>query len=161
MSRMKLLTVIVIILVILNVTIVSLMAFQNFPHPHHPPHMGRPLFEVIEDKLELDQRQKAEFKKLREAHHEQMVELEKKRNRLLKEYFKTLDQLDGQEKIVNDLMNELKKIEQQRIDITYAHFKDVKALCHEDQLKEFPEVLDIAIDHLLGSAKKGPPPPLR
>ncbi len=158
MSQIKFFKTLTIVLVLLNITVIAFFFLRHHGprHHHFPPHHGRPLFEIIERKLNLNGKQRQQFKIMRESHHEQMMALDRKRDELLKKYFESIGngQTSG-----NNLIGEIINIEKERIDITYKHFEDIKALCKEEQLKDFPEVLDIAIEHLLSSNKKGPPPP--
>ena len=150
MKRENILTWLVVFLTVLNGAV--LLYFISREHAPEPAPPDR----IIIETLQLDSDQRAEFKKLKDEHHNKMVELNARFRLTMENYFLTLQTnsigKDSLEQVITQL-------EKERLSITYSHFQDVKKMCKNDQLEKFNAFLPELI-RLVGaprSKKDGPP----
>lgn len=154
MRTNRLLTLLVFVLIILNAVLLSVLFIGNGKKAH-PPHPGPDFKEILIQDLGFTRKQADSFRELAQGHHQQMMGINREHNRLIHEYFGSL--ANGKDNNPG-LMEKIKNTEQSKIELTYQHFEDIKGLCTTDQLKDFPVVLNKAVDILLPGAKKRPPP---
>lgn len=124
----------------------GLLVFEILTHkpPRHPRHIDYKQ-QVIEQ-LHFDEQQIEAYEKLVQEHQILMVRLEELKGEKMAVYFNQLNQNDSTN--AAELMAEITRLEQQRIQVTYDHFADIKALCRPDQLSGFEEVVQKAIQML-------------
>lgn len=136
----------------------GLLVFEILTHkpPRHPRHIDYKQ-QVIEQ-LHFDEQQIEAYEKLVQEHQILMVRLEELKGEKMAVYFNQLNQNDSSN--AADLMNDIKILEQQRIEVTYDHFASIKELCRPDQLSGFEEVVQKAIQ-MLASRNRGPEGRLR
>lgn len=135
--------------------LIFFLIFRPQPRHSNPPVNFRS--EVIE-MLELNKEQTAQLHSLADSHTRQMTELSDQQYRLLSPYFASLiTSAENSDK--QSLVLEYQRIEQEKIELTYHHFKEIRELLNEDQLPYFEEFVRRSIDRILLDRKKGPPPP--
>ena len=122
------------------------LVFEILTHkpPKHPPHPDYKK-QVIEQ-LHFDEQQIEAYEKLVQEHRIIMVRLEELKGDKMAVYFNQLNQSDSSN--AADVMNDIKMLEQQRIQVTYDHFASIKELCRPDQLSHFETVLQKAMQML-------------
>ena len=130
----------------------GLLVFEILTHkpPRHPRHIDYKQ-QVIEQ-LHFDEQQIEAYEKLVQEHQILMVRLEELKGEKMAVYFNQLNQNDSTH--AAELMAEITRLEQQRIQVTYDHFAAIKALCRADQLQGFEEVVQKAMQ-MLASRNRG------
>ncbi|MFY0652152.1 MAG: hypothetical protein JXQ96_08975 [Cyclobacteriaceae bacterium] len=158
---------VIVVLVLLNLSVIAVFFIQSSnktplrPMQHNGPggaHKG-PLVDHIEQTLQLDEGQKEKYKALRQAHMKAMKEMNDRHNSLLKEYFQTLKKEGNKTAQNQQILSDIQDVEKDKVEVTYEHFRKIKALCSEEQLEKFPKVMDETIRHLLGTGQRRRPPP--
>ncbi|MEL6537365.1 MAG: hypothetical protein AAFQ98_18230 [Bacteroidota bacterium] len=140
----------------------GVMLFFLFQRPKpHPPGggpsvQGHATFQRIKDLLQLDDRQVEAFEELAMDHRRTLRRIEDEQGEVLQAYFSYLkmDQVPAQQ---GEELQEFLQLEQEKIEYTFQHFQELKALCRPDQLTEI-ETLTEEILQVLGPQEKNPPP---
>lgn len=94
----------------------------------------------------------------------QMDALNRQQRQLAPTYFRPL--LDAADASNSDpILRELTQLEMAKLEVTYAHFAEVKAMLRPDQQEHFPEFLERAVQSLVYTGqpkprrpRQGPPP---
>ena len=139
---------------ILNIVFLSFFFFTR-PKPHGGRGWGKNDAQHI---LHLDAEQNEVFLKLAEQHIEEMKKLKLQQKELLEEYFKPL-LADEQFSSRDTALLEVQLVEQRKVESTYQHFEDVKAMLKPEQEVYFKEFVKGALGRIL--LKKGNQPPPR
>lgn len=137
------------IMVLLNLTILGFLFFRN---PH-----GRKGSRAI-DTLKLDRQQHAAFLISAKQHETLMKGLMEKQQVLLKPYFQQLINADGKVDEIQLLVT-MHQLESQKIQSTYQHFKEVKAVLKEEQIADFELFMNRMLKKILLEKEKSPHPP--
>jgi protein CpxP len=151
MENKKLLTFVVIGLLLLNLgTLAFLWTGRDHPHGPPPPHEGGPALFLIHE-LGLNAEQQSRFEKLRDEHHQRMVQIQDSLHTLHETFFEGLSattplQTDSIAGLMGKKQSEIEKL-------TFDHFRKVRALCTPDQQKKFDSVIEEALRMM------APPPP--
>lgn len=133
------------ILLLMNVAILLFLVIGKPPMPEHRPHgMNGPHHEgpkrLIIEKLHFDDEQKQAYEKLIHAHRAQIDSLDHEVRFCKNELYSLLKQepIDtaAQKKLVSKLGELQLQIEQTHFD----HFRDIKKLCHPDQMDDFDDL---------------------
>lgn len=169
MSSIQFFKIAIAVLVVLNVSLLTVYLVKD--DDRRPEHRRGPGFapnekrgniiDDIERGLKLDEGQRKTYREYRQIHMSDMQRVNKEHSQLLNKYFKTLKKEDESEVQRKMLLLEIQGLEKERIEITYAHFEKIKLLCNEEQLADFPKVLNKAVDFLLNKRKGRRPPPQR
>ncbi len=155
MGKTKFLSIVIVALLVINAgTLVYLFLGQNKEHKH-PPHRvgkGSPA-EFIIEKLELDDKQQADFRELQKEHRSKMRETHEKLEETRSKYFdglktSTIDTTESQK-----LQAEIGKLMGQIHGNTFEHFTEVRKLCRPEQQALFDEFIEDILRAL------APPPP--
>jgi Spy/CpxP family protein refolding chaperone len=153
-ARKNIINTIIILLLAANVVTLGLIWFKR---PPHPP-ASKSVVEFISTELNFDAQQKTALKKLFEE-HEQATKTTRENIRQQKDAFFDLMK---KENISDSLLEQesYKSVEAQRqMDIAvFNHFKQILALCNEEQKKKFDKVLQEAL-RVMKRPPQGPPPP--
>ncbi len=150
MKRENILMAFIVLLVVMNGAVLFyFLTGRQIPPPRHDKR--------IIEALHFDDLQQQEFEKLKFGHRDQMNRLDDAFNGLLKDYFETL--ASGNTSMRDSLANELGKIEQQRVNITWDHFNDLKKLCKPEQAEDFNNFLPELIRFIVQRGPKNGPPP--
>lgn len=127
-----------------------------------PPHQGgRADGQRAVDILKLDRQQDESFMPLAREHMQLMDDFNDQQRSLLKPYFNSLvEQNDTYNS--DSLLHQVQLIERKKIESTYQHFQDVKALLRPEQEARFAAFVDHALQRiLLEQSNQGPPLPMR
>jgi periplasmic protein CpxP/Spy len=142
MKPIRILSIIAVVLLLMNGFLLTEILTRK--PPKHPPHMDYKQ-QVIEQ-LHFDEQQIEAYGKLVQEHRILMVRLEELKGEKMAVYFNQLNQSDSSN--ATDVMNDIKMLEQQRIEVTYDHFASIKALCRPEQLTDFETILQKAMQML-------------
>lgn len=159
MKSAKILTVLTIVLMTMNVVLVYMLLNKNVQNrPPHPPRNGFKN-EVIHA-IGFDAEQAEAYEKLTVQHHIAMVKLEELRGEKLALRFAALS--ESAKVDADSLLRDLELLERQRVEFTYSHFEDVKAICRPDQIEAYRVVVKRAVQALLApdanrGERLGPP----
>lgn len=135
---------------LLCINLVFLVFFFSRPRPHHH---GPPDGKKAKRHLNLTDQQQADFVVLATQHQAQMINYNQQQRLLVEQYFAPLT--SNKLKINTDsLLNIITTIEQQKIEVTYRHFEEVKAILREEQYARFEDFVDHAIGMILKKKKK-------
>lgn len=133
MNKEKLLSILVILLIVLNLGIV---AFLFKTRPPHPPELWR----MVVNELHFNAQQEEQYQAVREKHRERMNAIEEEFASVLEQYMNQLKEAPNPA-IEDTLLNKLAELEKEKAAITLAHFRDVKGLCHPEQLDAFDQLI--------------------
>jgi Spy/CpxP family protein refolding chaperone len=161
MPEARFLKIVIVALLLINVGTLGYLwlgrphePLRHFPAP--PPHDGPPLDErrgaaaFLHDALQLTDDQEAAYKKMREQHHAivlgiraQMKESKRSLYALLKSN-DTASTRSEERHLMDSLASQQRHVEQ----ITYEHFRQVRALCTPQQQYKFDEVVGEALEQM-------------
>ena len=134
-------------LLVLNV---SMLAFFFLTRPG--PGRGGPQKPAIEH-LGLDDAQHEEFLKFAHQHEDKMIIIEDQQKELLQAYFNTLviasNTLD-----LPSTLERLTQLEKQKVELTYQHFSEIKAILKPNQIKDFESFMKHILKRLLPPKRK-------
>jgi periplasmic protein CpxP/Spy len=143
------------LLLALNIVLVCFLLFR------HPAGMkpfmrfgGNP-GKYLSEKLKFSEQQEAEFDKLREAHHDSMMILNKEGMQLRKKFFDGLifnSPENNKEFLAGQIAHNQKQIEQ----LTYRHFEKIKNLCKPGQKIIYNNIILEVINKLKDQPKERP-----
>lgn len=154
MRKDKLLMGIILLLVLLNSATLIIMWVNKPPFPPHHPPQHEPPGKIIIERLKLDEHQQKEFEKLKKEHHSQMVKLDEQSRELHQNYFTLLEKETINDSIVDSYEKQLASITEQKEEITFNHFRDLKNICKGNQIQLFNDFVGE-----LGKLLSIPPPP--
>ncbi len=143
-------------LLILNLLMIAFF-FLTKPQPPHKK--GGPDFaKKAIDILKLDEQQHRTFLQSAKLHNQQMEEINRQQQEVLKPYFNSL--INPNNNINADtLLQQVQQLERNKIESTYQHFKEVKSILTENQKADFNEFMDHALKIILLEKEKKPHPP--
>lgn len=139
MKKETLLTVAVIALLLLNFGILGFLLLRR----SGPPEAGgrRKLDRQIVETLQLTSTQQQQFDQLKSAHHALMVANNQAYRVALGHYFDLLKNDTVVPAQRDSLQAILTKLQNERVDVTFQHFTDLKNLCTAEQRPSFNELL--------------------
>lgn len=136
-------------MLLLNIVIVAFFFFNKPKHVDHPHHkMGPPPM------LNLSEIQAEQFQVLADEHKGEMKIIKEEQKVILDNHFKTLYDTNSKTKDLSKFL----ELEQRKINTTYHHFSDLKALLNEEQLKNYPDFIEKTLNIILGGKKRNHPP---
>lgn len=142
MERTKLLTITVIGLLLLNLATLGFL-FLNGPKLGRLPHEGRrEPKEIIIEKLHLDAKQQAEYKKLIHWHRGEINQLDDSIRQTKNELYSGLSEKKINSKAKDSLIMLLNSYQKQIEETHFKHFEDIKKLCKPDQQEDFKELTE-------------------
>ncbi len=143
------------ILIVLNLVIVACFIFGRPKPPgpgQHPPFAHR-----ATELMKLDETQLAQFEELVKIHREDMESLNGLQKELLDSYFKNI--YDAKNAPSNDYqLKKLQTIEGQKVESTYRHFEEIKALLQPEQLDGFEQFMRGAMNQILTGKQRNQGP---
>ncbi|TRX49026.1 periplasmic heavy metal sensor [Fulvivirga sp. M361] len=126
----------------------AFLAFLIIKRPPHPA-APRDAKDRISQELNLSEEQKTLFFKMARAHGQQMREIRGEQRAVIKEYFSQLSNKPlGNAK--EETLVQILALEEKKLKTTYAHFEELRAICTEDQLARYDEIINEMIYRLLG-----------
>jgi len=150
MRKEKLLWLTIIVFAVMNI---SCLAFILLGRNGRPPHR---VDKIIIEGLQLDDNQIEEFEGLKHEHHEAMMQIDLEMKQPMKQYFGLLSQAGNQHK-KDSLETLIAALYKEKLNVTYAHFADLKAICRPDQQKKLDEIMP-SLMQIIGQEKKDGPP---
>ncbi len=142
------------LLMIMNIVLLVNGFHKQVPPPPPIPHGPHGPAQLIIKELKFNNDQELKFHELKEEHRASMRELDRTGREMRHSYFELLK---------TDSVNETKKLEFEKLisenqklieQVTFNHFKSVRAICDEQQKKLF----DASIQDILRGMKMQPPP---
>ena len=145
-------------LLIINLSVIGYIVSTNDKSSHHPNDRRADFKLEVVKMLNLDQEQDELFIESAKKHNQMMNSLDKKQSRILQKYFKGLvEGITESEK--EQFIKEYNDIESQKINGTFSHFEEVKSYLRPEQIDNYKEFVNKAVDRLLNKGSKPPPPP--
>lgn len=147
-----------VIMIILNGVLIFLMLRGPIlpPPPPSGPAKGGDLQGKISKELGLNFEQQETYAALAKEHRFAMDQLEKDQKEVIKSYFNSLIEDEGNTAI---MLEKIEQYESDKITLTYQHFEQLKALCSEDQKTQFKLIMKDIIAVLVGPEINNRPPP--
>lgn len=137
-------------LLVLNLAI---LAFFFLYRPMVGGPMGPP--QATHGELKFDEEQLKAFHGLVEIHQVEMQRINRQQKELLADYFNTLSESQSDSLVV--VPKGYSSLEEEKINGTYEHFLQVKALLRPEQQQDFPAFVDRTLKNILGQGRKQPP----
>lgn len=146
-------------LFLMNIGII-LFFFLTKPKPPGPM-PGKPNNHAMDrrmiDLLDLNNDQIEAFRGLAKAHSREMREINEAQRQALEPYFANVVSADP-EINSDDQMEKMLQLERRKIEVTYQHFEDVKAILEPSQLPNYDRFVNESLKMILGRGGKKPPP---
>ena len=176
MKKVNASTIIIVLLILLNSLTIGFMWMNHGSRHMPPPPMGPPMMQrppqggpggpanFIIQELSFDDKQQAEFEKLKSDHHEKISSIRDSLHILKEQLFNGIPSgnMAEAEKTASAIANLQKKLEL----VTYEHFWSVRQLCNEQQKTKFDKIVGRVLEMLAPPAPpmppggpEGPPPP--
>ncbi|MEI9810894.1 MAG: hypothetical protein WDO16_25130 [Bacteroidota bacterium] len=154
MNKLRFLTATVILLLLLNIgTLVYLFLSRHKEERRLPP--GRSASGYIIEQLQLDAQQQQQFSDLR-MQHQAIAGAAHREDRRLHDIYFSLLKTDNPDRAKADSVSALIAAQRSLMEsATFAHFKELRKLCRDDQKKRFDTIID-EIARRIGP--NGPPP---
>lgn len=130
-------------LIVLNLTVLGFILFKSNSSPETASEYRSPSpsirSEIIEI-LNLNEEQITHFHSLADEHRDEMRRLEVLKTGLLSTYFESIVDSSAMDK-KEATLSALQKLEAQKLEATYEHFRKFNELLEEDQLSDFKKVM--------------------
>jgi protein CpxP len=153
MKRETLLTLTVCALLIINIgTLAYLIAGKRDERPRG----NKVVDKLIIEGLKLNETQIDQFEELKHDHRSQINEVERKERKLQKAYFELLQQAQPDHAVADSVSHLLGAIQQEKLQITFDHFSDLRGICNSEQKVLFDSLI-ADISRALMMAPKPPP----
>ncbi|AWV97878.1 hypothetical protein [Arcticibacterium luteifluviistationis] len=140
-------------LLILNLAMVAFF-FLTKPKAgqEHRPEQGNPI-----EILKLNSEQHELFIKSAMQHKENMDKIGASQRALVSPFFNGL--IDKPTNSKDSLLQEIQELEKEKIELTYKHFEEIKAILKPEQLASFEPFMKTILKEILSPSKNPPPPP--
>lgn len=134
MKREKLLWIGIVILGVLNIACLAFMILGKRDRPN------RKFDRLIIESLALDNTQIEKFDQLKRKHHQQILDLDEQLKEPFNKYFSLLK--GNRDTLKEDsIKSVISGIYEKKVEITYLHFAELKAICSEEQQKNMDKVI--------------------
>ena len=153
----KLFSITIIVLLLVNTAAIALVLLHNGKQKKVLPQQREKggTFVFLVKELKLDSNQESQYSTLRNAHKASTDSIGKLRRVVKDSLFQLLKTNISTDAIVQKQLNEVAYLEKAYDEITFNHFKQVRALCNIQQQKRFDEIIGEAIK--ISPAQKHPP----
>lgn len=142
-------------LLAINLSIIGFLFFTHGRPPH--PGEGENLFMRAAEMMKLDPQQNEQFQEFAGAHAQKMRSINERQRDLLRPYFQSL--IDPSLAIDSSaVLAEVQKLEAEKVEATYQHFAEVKAMLKPEQQPYFEEFMHQALRMILLEPNNAPPP---
>jgi Spy/CpxP family protein refolding chaperone len=159
MKKMTFLTISVILLLVLNAVTLFILFHMHLRNGHGPHgEDGKGPADYIVKQLKLDEQQQHQFEDLKDQHHALTHDAEKEDERLHDLYFSMLKSDAPDKNKVDSVANLIGEQRKKLATATFDHFRQLRAICHDDQKKLFDNTID-EIARMVTGHPDGPPPP--
>lgn len=140
--------------------LLGLFFLKPSPRKQRPPSKKSSLAKEIVTALDFNEEQFKQFEQLAQKHREQILVIKKQEEGLMNQYFGTLSDSAASNIPPTELSAEISSLLEEKLLITYQHFEAVRAMCSEDQLKQFDRLIEMMMKVLItGNTQPQPPPP--
>ena len=140
MRTNKLLALAAVVLLIINGVLVYLLWSEKNSHRGGNNRSGK-RGDWFAEQLKLDDKQKEEHKKLKEAHFESMRPLFDSTNSYKNSLYNLIKEDSNNDSLVNDYSNKIAELNKEIRLRTYAHLKQVRGMLNTEQQKKFDEMI--------------------
>lgn len=138
-------------IVLLCINLALLAFFFLMPPPHHHPRT--PNGNHAKKHMSLTEQQQDKFMLLATQHQKQMIHYNQQQHSLIEQYFSPL--INPNIVIHSDsLLTAIKRLEEQKVTITYQHFEDIKNILQENQYTLFEDFVQKSINIILQRREK-------
>ncbi len=160
-DKKKIMLWVVIAVIIINFTAIGTIIYMLYHTPHHRYYNNeRPCVQTyLEDQLNLSPSQAAEFKKLKEAHHDSVMVLKKIMKEKRTVISGNMTQPEPDTALLYKTTEELGAIFVLTRKLYIQHYFDLRKICNPDQQKKLAEIFSNVFCHEDGCS--GPPPDKR
>lgn len=157
MERTKLLTFAVIGLFLLNILTIAFLVLKPERSSHPGPPRNQEPSQVIIERLHFDEPQQKQYRTLIQLHQEQVKRLNEQSIQLYRSYYSllTADRPDTVQAMA--LSQQIGATQRRLAEVNFAHFNQIKALCHPDQQANFVQLVD-ELSQLFGRQQRPPRP---
>lgn len=162
MNNTKFLKVVIMLLLLINIITI---AFMWFNRPQPKDNIG----DFFAKELHFTEKQKEEYKALREEHREQRKSLRAKNKEKHDAFFDLLKKSTVDSVTIKKAVTELLIIREKEELGTFSHFQKVRAICDETQKEKFDKIINEAARMMTPKGPRGvqepprredgPPPP--
>lgn len=128
------------LLTLLNIALLVTIWQKTGPRQGPSGPDGGPAPRIIRE-LGLTSDQQSQFERLKEAHHQSMVELREKGHELRDEFFELLKTDQPDSTIVHEKARAIARNQQEIEMVTFDHFSEVRKLCDANQKKKFDAMI--------------------
>lgn len=137
---------------------IGVLAFTLLNRPHNRPRPGDRQVEIA-NRLRLNEEQRGLYFKSAKNHRTEIESIERLQRSTAEEYLQTLKEANAESARLSLLVSRYSELETEKLKITYDHFKELKSLCSNYQLKHFEDIVDEVLGSILIRSKNSPPPP--
>lgn len=159
--------IVIVLLLLLNTGTLAFLWMKSNRPPHGP--MGGPgkrnrVDMLMSEKLHFTQQQEDQMEGLKHDHHSQMIEIQKDESQLHTELFGLLHSNNNDTTAKNAILVKLAANDTRKEEVTFEHFRQIRAILTPEQLPKFDELMEEIATHIMshhpGSRRgDGPPPP--
>jgi len=149
-------------LILLAANIITLALLWAQKRNQENDRMNKPgqaeVFEFLVKELQLDEKQQATYKELRNQHQASQRQFQDSIRNAKDAMFSLLNQPNVSDSTLQEYSRKAMRFEQQMDIITFRHFQQVRALCNPVQQKKFDDVIKEALRRMAGPRGHRPPP---
>jgi hypothetical protein len=132
-----------------------MLAFFIFKMPNHPNPDDFPPRALTHNLLRLDSLQHLQFEVSVQKHRENIRDINQQYAEVLRPYFKAL--LEANPAPVSDqLASTVQSLELAKIQATFIHFAEVKAILRSDQMPYYEDFIEDALARIFANKKNMP-----
>jgi periplasmic protein CpxP/Spy len=128
MKKEKILWASILVLIALNVACLAFILLRRPERPH------KKFDKMVIEHLKLDDEQIARFNQLKHTHRMQMDRIDEKMKGPFEQYFGLLNG-NRNSSVEDSLESVIAALYKQKVDLTYSHFAEIKAMCSPEQQK--------------------------
>jgi hypothetical protein len=144
-NKTKLFSIIIIALLIINTIAVSFLLLNKDKHHLPPPQQQGGAFHFLVTELKLDSSQIKQYQLLRDKHKNCTDSIRKETRDLKDSLFHLLKQHHSSDIVVQQQLDAIAQNERNLDEITFKHFKQLRAMCNAQQQEKFDEVIALAM----------------
>jgi hypothetical protein len=120
---------------------IGTLVFLFMEKPDQRPRGNKVVDKLIIEGLKLNDAQVEQFEELKHDHRTQINEVERRERKLQKTYFELLQQSNPNHAVADSVSQLLGAIQQEKLQITFDHFSDLKSICNDEQKVLFDSLI--------------------
>ena len=156
--KIRVLTILVVLLIVLNIGSLGYIWHEHYIGHDRGPRDGHGPGGLVIKELQFDERQQAEFEKLRNEHHTAMRNIGEQDRALHDELFRSLSRSGDTSAYADSLIHRIATLRVENEQITYRHLAEVRRICTPAQQRRFDEMIAEAMArHERDGGPQGPP----